>query len=160
VKISSVDRKLRMVVETPATSRCRSSSAPRRNARAVRRGGTERRLPAPSDFREGRLRSKVPPSSGSTLRTSRRVERRDRHGGGSSVPGFEEGGGVTLVFKGAVAEKGLLRRIDARKFDIPVKAIAPSGGKNGVTVAVAFAPGAAYTVERETARSWWRSRRV
>jgi len=60
----------------------------------------------------------------------------------------KKAGGVTLVFKGAVAEKGLLRRIDARKFDIPVKAIAPSGGKNGVTVAVAFAPGAAYTVEK------------
>jgi type IV pilus assembly protein PilQ len=57
-------------------------------------------------------------------------------------------GGVTLVFKGAAAEKGLLRRIDARKFDIPVKAIAPSGGKNGVTIAVAFAPGSAYTVEK------------
>jgi len=57
-------------------------------------------------------------------------------------------GGVTLVFKGAAAEKGLLRRIDARKFDIPVKAISPSGGKNGVTVAVAFAPGSPYTVEK------------
>jgi len=55
---------------------------------------------------------------------------------------------VTLAFKGAAAEKGLLRRIDARKFDIPVKAIEPSGGKNGVTVAVAFAPGSAYTVEK------------
>jgi len=60
----------------------------------------------------------------------------------------KKAGGVTLVFKGAAVEKGLLRRIDARKFDIPVKAIAPSGGKNGVTVAVAFAPGSAYTVEK------------
>jgi len=60
----------------------------------------------------------------------------------------KEAGGVTLVFKGAVAEKGLLRRIDARKFGIPVKAIAPSGGKKGVTVAVAFAPGSPYTVEK------------
>ena len=55
---------------------------------------------------------------------------------------------MTLVFKGAAAEKGLLRRIDARKFDIPVKAITPSGGKKGVTVAVAFAPGSPYTVEK------------
>jgi len=60
----------------------------------------------------------------------------------------KKAGGVTLVFKGAVAEKGLLRKIDARKFDIPVKAIAPSGGKKGVTVAVAFAPGSPYTVEK------------
>ncbi|HEY5191466.1 MAG TPA: secretin and TonB N-terminal domain-containing protein, partial [Candidatus Deferrimicrobium sp.] len=61
---------------------------------------------------------------------------------------LKKAGGVTLVFKGAVAEKGLLRRIDARKFDIPVKAITPSGGKKGVTVAVAFAPGSRYTVEK------------
>ena len=60
----------------------------------------------------------------------------------------KKAGGVTLVFKDAVAEKGLLRRIDARKFDIPVKAIAPSGGKKGVTVDVAFAPGSPYTVEK------------
>jgi type IV pilus assembly protein PilQ len=60
----------------------------------------------------------------------------------------KKAGGVTLLFTGAVAEKGLLRPIDARKFDIPVKAIAPSGGKKGVTVAVAFAPGSPYTVEK------------
>jgi type IV pilus assembly protein PilQ len=60
----------------------------------------------------------------------------------------KKAGGVTLVFKGAAAEKGLLRRIDATKFGIPVKAIAPSGGKDGVSVAVAFTPGSPYTVEK------------
>ncbi|HWS14711.1 MAG TPA: type IV pilus secretin PilQ, partial [Candidatus Methylomirabilis sp.] len=60
----------------------------------------------------------------------------------------KKAGGVTLSFKGAVAEKGLLRRIDATKLDIPVKSIAPSGGKAGTTIAVAFAPGSPYTVEK------------
>jgi type IV pilus assembly protein PilQ len=60
----------------------------------------------------------------------------------------KKAGGVSLVFKGAAAEKGLLRRIDARKFDIPVKAITPSGGKKGITVDVAFAPGSPYTVKK------------
>jgi len=73
---------------------------------------------------------------------------------------FEEAGGVTLLFQGAAAEKGLLRRIDARKFDIPVKAIAPSGGKKGLR-----SPSRSRRVprtpwKRGTARSWWRSRKV
>lgn len=54
---------------------------------------------------------------------------------------------VTVVFPGASADKGLLRAMDARKFDIPVKNIRPSRAKGGIQVAVAFAPGAAYTVE-------------
>jgi len=54
---------------------------------------------------------------------------------------------VTLVFPGASADKGLLREMDARKFDIPVKTVRPAAGKSGIEVAVAFAPGSPYTVE-------------
>ena len=54
---------------------------------------------------------------------------------------------VTLVFPGASADKGLLREMDARKFDIPVKTVRPAAGKSGVEVAVAFVPGSPYTVE-------------
>ena len=54
---------------------------------------------------------------------------------------------VTLFFPGASAEKGLLREMDARKFDIPVKTVRPAAGKSGIEVAVAFVPGSSYTVE-------------
>jgi type IV pilus assembly protein PilQ len=54
---------------------------------------------------------------------------------------------VTLFFPGASAEKGLLREMDARKFDIPVKTVRPAAGKNGIGVTVAFVPGSSYTVE-------------
>lgn len=53
---------------------------------------------------------------------------------------------VLLVFPGATAEKGLLRPMDARKFEIPVKTVNPSAGKKGVEVAVRFGPGASYVV--------------
>jgi type IV pilus assembly protein PilQ len=57
-------------------------------------------------------------------------------------------GSVTLAFPGASAEKGLMRAIDAKKFGIPVTRILPAAGKKGVTVAVAFAEGSSYTVEK------------
>ncbi len=61
----------------------------------------------------------------------------------------KKGDGVTLFFQGASVEKGLRRTIDARKFEIPVRTIASSSGKKGTSVAVAFAPGSAYTVEKK-----------
>ena len=54
---------------------------------------------------------------------------------------------VKLVFPGAVADKGLLREMDARKFDIPVRTVRPASGRMGVEVTVVFAPGSRYTVE-------------
>jgi hypothetical protein len=54
---------------------------------------------------------------------------------------------VTLVFPGASADRGLLREMDARKFEIPVRKVMPAAGKRGIEVAVAFAPGSRYTVE-------------
>ena len=53
---------------------------------------------------------------------------------------------VTLVFPGASADKGLLREMDARKFDIPIHRVKPASTKAGIEVAVAFAPGSDYTV--------------
>lgn len=59
---------------------------------------------------------------------------------------------VKLVFPGASADKGLLREMDARKFDIPVRTVRPASGRKGVEVTVAFAPGSSYTVqERDNA---------
>ena len=53
---------------------------------------------------------------------------------------------VTLLFPGTVAEKGLLRAMDARKFGIPVNMVTPSSGKKGVEVSVLYVPGSSYTV--------------
>jgi len=55
-------------------------------------------------------------------------------------------GQVTLLFPGTTAEKGLLRAMDARKFEIPVRMVRPSAGKKGVEVAVEFAPGSTYSL--------------
>ncbi len=56
---------------------------------------------------------------------------------------------VTLVFPGASTEKGLLREMDARKFDIPIRRVLPTAGKKGIEVAVAFAPGSRYSVQEK-----------
>ena len=150
VKISSVDRKLRMVVETPGDKPMPFIVSAEKGMLVLSvGGGTEGKVTSTERLQDGTAPVKGPAVVG--------IDLEDLPDASNVViatagdPPYQvskKAGGVTLVFKGAVAEKGLLRRIDARKFDIPVKAIAPSGGKNGVTVAVAFAPGSAYTVEK------------
>ena len=69
--------------------------------------------------------------------------------GGVAHKVIERKDGMTLVFPGASADKGLLREMDARKFDIPIRHVRPSAGKSGVEVSVAFAPGSRYAVEEK-----------
>jgi type IV pilus assembly protein PilQ len=150
VKISSVDRKLRMVVETPGDQPMPFVVSAEKGVLILSvGGGAEEKVASTERLQDGRAPVKgpavvgidledLPDASNVVIATA----------GDPSYQVSKKAGGVTLAFKGAAAEKGLLRRIDARKFDIPVKAITPSGGKNGVTVAVAFAPGSPYTVEK------------
>ncbi|NNG46400.1 MAG: AMIN domain-containing protein, partial [Deltaproteobacteria bacterium] len=56
---------------------------------------------------------------------------------------------VTLVFPDASTEKGLLREMDARKFDIPIRRVRPTADKKGIEVAVAFAAGSRYSVKEK-----------
>ena len=150
VKISSVDRKLRMVVETPGDRPMPFVVSAEKGVLVLSvGGGAEEKIASTERLQDGKAPGKGPAVVG--------IDLEDLPDASNVViatagdPPYQvskKAGGVTLVFKGAVAEKGLLRRIDARKFDIPVKAIAPSGGKKGVTVAVAFAPGSPYTVEK------------
>ena len=56
---------------------------------------------------------------------------------------------VTLVFPDSSVDKGLLREMDATRFDIPIQRVRPSAGKTGVEVAVTYAPGSTYTVEEK-----------
>jgi type IV pilus assembly protein PilQ len=150
VKISTVDRKLRMVVETPG-DRPMPFIVTAVNGTLVLSvgGGAEEKVASTERLQDGKGPVKGPAVVG--------IDLEDLPDASNVViatagdPPYQvskEAGGVTLLFQGAAAEKGLLRRIDARKFDIPVKAIAPSGGKKGVTVAVAFTPGSPYTVEK------------
>ena len=150
VKISSVDRKLRMVVETPGDRPMPFVVSAEKGVLVLSvGGGTEEKIASTERLQDGKAPVKGPavvgidledlPDASNVVITT---------AGDPPYQVSKKAGGVTLVFKGAVAEKGLLRRIDARKFGIPVKAIAPSGGKKGVTVAVAFAPGSPYTVEK------------
>ena len=150
VKISTVDRKLRLVVETPGDRPMPFVVSAEKGVLVLSvGGGAEEKIASTERLQDGKAPVKGPAVVG--------IDLEDLPDASNVViatagdPPYQvskEAGGVTLVFKGAVAEKGLLRRIDARKFDIPVKAIAPSGGKKGVTVAVAFAPGSPYTVEK------------
>ena len=150
VKISTVDRKLRMVVETPGDRPMPFVVSAEKGVLVLSvGGGAEEKIASTERLQDGKAPVKGPAVVG--------IDLEDLPDASNVViatagdPPYQvskKAGGVTLVFKGAVAEKGLLRRIDARKFDIPVKAIAPSGGKKGVTVAVAFAPGSPYTVEK------------
>jgi type IV pilus assembly protein PilQ len=150
VKISSVDRKLRMVVETPGDQPMPFVVSAEKGVLILSvGGGAEGKIASTERLQDGKAPVKGPavvgidledlPDASNVVITT---------AGDPTYQVSKKAGGVTLVFKGAAAEKGLLRPIDARKFDIPVKAIAPSGGKNGVTVAVAFAPGSPYTVEK------------
>jgi len=150
VKISSVDRKLRMVVETPGDRPMPFIVSAEKGVLLLSvGGGAEGKVTSTERLQDGKAPVKGPAVVG--------IDLEDLPDASNVViatagdPPYQvskKAGGVTLLFKGASAEKGLLRRIDARKFDIPVKAIAPSGGKKGVTVTVAFAPDSPYTVEK------------
>jgi len=150
VKISTVDRKLRMVVETPGDRPMPFVVSAEKDALVLSVGGGGEEKITSTD----RLQNEKTPVKGPAVVGIDLEDLPDASNvvvatvGDPPYKVSKEAGGVTLVFEGAVAEKGLLRRIDARKFDIPVKEIAPSGGKKGVTVAVAFAPGSPYTVEK------------
>ena len=150
VKISSVDRKLRMVVETPGDRPMPFVVSAEKGVLILSvGGGAEERIASTDRLQDGKAPVKGPAVVGIDLE-----DLPDASNVVISTAGdppyrvSKKAGGVTLVFKGAVAEKGLLRRIDARKFDVPVKAISPSGGKKGITLVVALALGSPYTVEK------------
>jgi type IV pilus assembly protein PilQ len=150
VKISSVDRKLRMVVETPDDRPMPFVVSAEGGVLVLSvGGGAEEKIASTERLQDGKAPVTGPAVVGIDLEDLPEASNVVIATAGN--PPYQvsrKEGGVTLAFKGATAEKGLLRRIDARKFGIPVKAIAPSGGKKGVTVAVSFAPGSPFTVEK------------
>ncbi|HAM33669.1 MAG TPA: hypothetical protein DDX05_04240 [Deltaproteobacteria bacterium] len=150
VKISSVDQKLRMVVETPGDRPMPFVVSVEKGVLVLSvGGGAEEKIASTERLQDSNVPVKGPaivgidledlPDASNVVITT---------AGDPPYRVSKKAGGVTLAFKGAVSEKGLLRRIDATKLDIPVKAIAPSRGKSGTTIAVAFAPGSPYKVEK------------
>jgi type IV pilus assembly protein PilQ len=151
VKISSVERKLRMVVETPGDRPMPFVVSAEKGVLILSvGGGAEEKVASTERLQDGKAPVKGPAIVGIDLEDLPDMSNVViATAGDPPYQVSKKKGGVTLVFKGAAVEKGLLRRIDAGKFGIPVKAIAPSRGKKGVTVAVAFAPGSPYTVEKK-----------
>jgi len=164
VKISTQDRKLRLVVETPGDKPLPFlvNAEGSRLSLSVGGGG------------EGLVTSVERLQNGKTLaRNGKNGKDGKAHTGAPAILGIDledfpdtsnvvlttagnpayqvtkSAGVVTLTFPGASADKGLLRSIDARKFEIPVKQIAPAMTKKGASVAISFAPDAAYTVEKK-----------
>ncbi|RJP24687.1 MAG: type IV pilus secretin PilQ [Deltaproteobacteria bacterium] len=151
VKLSSQDKKLRMVVETPGDKPMPFIVNTEGGSLVLAvGGGPEGKVASTDRFQDGKEVPKgaavtgidledLPDASNVVIATT----------GGPAFQVAKKGGGVTLTFPRTAVEKGLLRMIDARKFGIPIMTVTPSGGKKGTSVAIAFAPGSTYTVEKK-----------
>jgi type IV pilus assembly protein PilQ len=151
VKLSSQDKKLRMVVETPGDKPMPFIVNTEGGSLVLSvGGGPEGKVASTDRLQDGSAPPKgaavtgvdledLPDASNVVITTS----------GGPAFQVAKKGGSVTLTFPGTSVEKGLLRLIDARKFGIPIRTVAPAGGKKGTSVAISFAPGSAYTVEKK-----------
>jgi type IV pilus assembly protein PilQ len=148
VKLSQQGDKLRMLVETPDDIPLPFLVTTEGNRLVLSVGGGQEekvtsldrpgagKVPAGSKAILGIDLEDIPDASNVVVTTSGDVPHKVVEGKDS----------VTLFFPGASAEKGLLREMDARKFDIPVKTVRPAAVKNGIGVTVAFVPGSSYTV--------------
>ncbi|MGE5248507.1 MAG: AMIN domain-containing protein, partial [Verrucomicrobiota bacterium] len=151
VKLSSRDGKLRMVIETAGDRPMPFLVNPDKSGLIVSvGGGTADKVMSTERLQEGTSAVKgkavvgidledLPGTSNVVVTTS----------GDPAYHATRKGDSVTLAFQGASVDKGLLRTIDARKFEIPVQTISSSVGKQGTTVVIAFAPGSSYTVEKK-----------
>jgi type IV pilus assembly protein PilQ len=151
VKVFAQDRKLRLLVETPGDRPVPFIVNSEGGVLSLSvGGGPEEKVTSVERFQEG----KEPPKGPAILG----IDLEDLPGSSNVViatagnPAYQvskKEGSVTLSFPDASADKGLLRPVDARKFGIPVKGITPSRAKKGIAVAVGFAPGSTYTVEKK-----------
>jgi len=151
VKVSSQDGKVRMVVETPGDKPLPFMvNADKGGLVLSVGGGTEEKVTSTDRLKDEKASpagaavvgidlEDLPDASNVVITTA----------GDPPYQASRVGDRVTLTFPGASIEKALLRQIDAAKFEIPVKAIVPSTGKKAVSVAVTFAPGSTYTVDKK-----------
>ncbi|MBI5419628.1 MAG: type IV pilus secretin PilQ [Deltaproteobacteria bacterium] len=150
VKLSQQDSKLRIMVETPE-DRPLPFLVTAEGGKLVLSvgGGQEEKVTSLDRAEDGKPAAKGPAVVG--------IDLEDLPGASNVVvtasgevayQAQKKAGSITLFFPGATAEKGLLRSIDAKKLDIPVAKVVPAAGKKGVSVAIAFAAGSPYTVEK------------
>jgi type IV pilus assembly protein PilQ len=151
VKLSQQGDKLRMLVETPDDAPFPFLVTSEGNRLVLSVGGGQ----------EGKVTSLDRPSAGMEPSKGKTVVGIDLEdlpdmsnvvvttSGAVSHKVVEGKDSVTLVFPGASTDKGLLREMDARKFDIPIRRVRPAAGKKGIEVAVAFAPGSRYSVKEK-----------
>jgi type IV pilus assembly protein PilQ len=151
IKISSSDGKLRMVVETPGDQPMPFIVNPDKSGLVLSvGGGAEGKVTSTERLQDGKTTvtgkavmgidlEDLPDASNVVITTS----------GDPAYQAIRKGDTVTLAFQGASVDKGLLRTIDARKFEIPVQTISSSMVKRGTSVVVSFAPGSSYTVEKK-----------
>jgi len=151
VKLSQLGDKLRMVVETPEDVPLPFLVTTEGNRLVLSVGGGQEEkvtsLDRPMAEKEAMKGKSIvgidledlPEASNIVVTTS----------GTLSHKVIEGKNNVTLVFPGSSADKGLLREMDATRFDIPVQRVRPSAGKTGVEVAVSYAPGSTYTVQEK-----------
>jgi type IV pilus assembly protein PilQ len=151
VKLSQQGDKLRMLVETPDDAPFPFLVTSEGNRLVLSVGGGQ----------EGKVTSLDRPSAGMEPSKGKTVVGIDLEdlpdmsnvvvttSGAVSHKVVEGKDSVTLVFPGASTDKGLLREMDARKFDIPIRRVRPAAGKKGIEVAVAFATGSRYSVKEK-----------
>ena len=151
VKLSQLGDKLRMVVETPEDVPLPFLVTTEGNRLVLSVGGGQEEkvtsLDRPMAEKEAMKGKSIvgidledlPEASNIVVTTS----------GTLSHKVIEGKNNVTLVFPGSSADKGLLREMDATRFDIPVQRVRPSAGGTGVEVAVSYAPGSTYTVQEK-----------
>jgi len=150
VKLSQQGDKLRMVVETPDDAPLPFIVTTDENRLVLSVGGGQEGKVTSLDRPEAAEPSKgktivgidledLPDMSNVVVTTSGDVPHEVAEGKDS----------VTLRFPGTSADKGLLREMDARNFDIPIKRVRPAAGKKGIEVVVAFAPGASYSLKEK-----------
>jgi len=151
VKVSTQDKKLRLVVETPGDKPLPFlvNSEGNRLTLSVG-GGPEEKVTSVERLQEEKAPVKGPAIVGIDLEDLPEASNVVvTTAGNPSYQVAKKAGAVTLTFPGTSADKGLLRPIDARKFEIPVKGISPARNRAGTSVAISFDADAPYTVEKK-----------
>jgi len=150
VKISSQGGKVRMIVETPGDKPMPFMANPYEGGLSLTVGGSGEEKVSSIDRLQGAKTpagitvvgidlEDLPDVANVVVTTAEAPEYRVSRSGNS----------VTLTFPGASAEKSLLRRIDAPKLNVPVKAIVPSATGKGISVTVSYTPGSTYTIDKK-----------
>ncbi|MCL1926746.1 MAG: type IV pilus secretin PilQ [Syntrophorhabdaceae bacterium] len=150
VKISSQEGKVRMIIETPGDKPMPFMANESEGGLSLTVGGSgEEKVSSTNRLQDGKAPSGIavvgidledlPDVANVVITTA----------GAADYKITKTANSVTLTFPKATAEKSLLRRIDAQKLNVPIRAIIPSTNSRGTSVAVSFASGSTYTIDKK-----------